>query len=120
MRGTPNDPGDPHLMGLPKGTTGGYFNAGGWYAQANYFSKAIKTIISVRYDEMNANDLVSGVTQHSAAALCYQLKGYNSMIKFQIDHSLQFNSTNLKYGGESINTTKSENEFRIGWQLVID
>jgi phosphate-selective porin O/P len=120
LKGTPQNPNDPLLQGLPLTTTGGYFRAGGWYAQANYFSKPIKTIFTFRYDELNANDLVPGVSDHIAYGISYQVKGYNSMIKLEVDHNLQFNSTTLKYGGEPINTNKWDNEIRLGWQLVID
>jgi len=107
-------------LGLLYGKNTNYFRAGGWYVEGNYFSKLLKTIVSLRYDEMNADDLLPGVSDHWAGGLSYQLKGYNSMIKFQFDQNLQFNPSNLKYGGESINTNKWHNEFRLGWQLVID
>jgi hypothetical protein len=68
---------------------------------------------------MNADDLLPGVSDHWAGGLSYQLNGYNSMLKFEFDQNLQQQS-NLKYGGESINTNKWHNEFRLGWQLVID
>jgi len=120
LKGTLNNPNDPILQGLPKSTTGGYFRAGGWYATANYFCKPIRTIFSYRYDEMNANDLVLGISKHWAAGLSYQIKGFNSMLKAEFDQNLQFNPSTLKYGGEDINTNKWHNQYRIGWQLVID
>ncbi len=118
MKATPLNPNDPLLQG--KGNITNYVKAGGWYAVANYFSKPMKSIFSVRYDQMNANDLVQGISDHWAAGISYQIKGFNSMIKAEFDQNLQFNSSNLKYGGESINTNKWHNAFRIGWQLVID
>ena len=120
LKGTPNKANDPLLLNLPKSSTGGYFKAGGWYGQANYFLSAAKSILSVRYDELNANDLVQGISKHFAAGISYQVRGYNSMIKATFDHNLQFNATTLKFGAEPINTSKWRNEFRIGWQLVID
>jgi hypothetical protein len=107
-------------VGLLEGKNTNYFRAGGWYVQGNYFSKPIRTIVSLRYDEMNADDLLQGVSDHWAGGVSYQLNGYNSMIKFEFDQNLQFNASNLKYGGESINTNKWHDEFRLGWQLVID
>jgi hypothetical protein len=109
---------NPHL-GLLEGKNTNYFRAGGWYVQGNYFSKSIKTMVSFRYDEMNADDLLPGDAGHWAGGISYQLNGYNSMIKFEFDQNLQEQS-NLKYGGEPINTNKWHNEFRLGWQLVID
>lgn len=117
LKATPQNPNDPLLMG--KATN--YFRAGGWYAQGNYFIAPAKMIVSYRYDELNANDLLPGDATHWAAGLCYQLKGYNSMIKAEFDQNLQFqNAAAWKYGGEAINTSKWHNEYRIGWQLVID
>ena len=69
---------------------------------------------------MNANDLVLGISKHWAAGLSYQIKEFNSMLKAEFDQNLQFDPSNLKYGGEAINTNKWHNEYRIGWQLVID
>jgi hypothetical protein len=116
LNATPQNANSPLLMGKP--TT--YFKAGGWYAQANYFIKPAKIILSGRYDELNANDLLPGDATHWSAGFSYQLKGYNSMIKAEFDQNLQYNSSTFKYGGESINTNKWHNEFRLGWQLVID
>jgi len=120
LKATPQNPNDPLLAGLPASETGGYFKAGGWYIQGNYFIAPAKVIISGRYDEINANDLIPGDGTHWSGGLCYQLKGYNSMIKVEFDQNLQFNPSTLKYGGESINTSSWHNEYRIGWQLVID
>ena len=55
---------------------------------------------------------VSGISKHFAAGISYQVKGYNSMIKAEFDRNLSET--------ESINTHKWDNEYRIGWQLVID
>jgi len=112
LKGTPQNANDPLLMGLPTSVTNNYFKAGGWYSTLNYFIKPAKTILSVRYDELNASDLVPGISKHLAAGISYQVKGYNSMIKFEFDRNLSET--------ESINTHKWDNEYRIGWQLVID
>ena len=112
LKGTPQNATDPLLVGLPKTTTNGYFKAGGWYATANYFSKPLRSIFSVRYDELNANDLIAGKSQHLASAYCYQLRGFHSMVRVEWDRIL--NET------ESINISKYDNQFRIGWQFVIE
>ena len=112
IKGTPQNANDPLLMGLPKTLTNGYFKAGGWFTQLNYFSKPIKTIFSVRYDELNANDLVSGITKHLAASVCYQLSGYHSMIRAEFFRNLSQT--------ESINISKWDNQWRIGWQLQVE
>lgn len=112
INGTPQNSNDALLVGLPKSLTGGEFRAGGWFAQANYYSKPIKTIFSVRYDELNANDLVSGLSKHLAASLCYQLSGYHSMIRAEFFRNLSQT--------ESININKWDNQWRVGWQLQIE
>jgi len=112
IKGILQNPNDPLLMGLPKTLTNGYFKAGGWFTQVNYFSKPIKTIFSVRYDELNANDLVSGITKHLATSVCYQLKGYHSMIRAEFFRNLSQT--------ESINVSKWDNQWRIGWQLQVE
>lgn len=112
IKGILQNPNDPLLMGLPKTLTNGYFKASGWFTQVNYFSKPIKTIFSVRYDEVNANDLVSGITKHLATSVCYQLKGYHSMIRAEFFRNLSQT--------ESINVSKWDNQWRIGWQLQVE
>jgi hypothetical protein len=111
FRGRPQNANDPFLRGLPKYTTNGYFQFGGWVAQANYFNKKIKTILSVRYDEMDLNDLVPGNAHRFSAAAAYQLNGYKSMIKAQFFDLLQ---------AESIDLQRSTYQFRIGWQFALD
>jgi hypothetical protein len=112
IKGILQNANDPLLTGLPKNLTNGYFKAGGWFAQANYFAKPIKTIFSIRYDELNANDLVSGLTKHLAASICYRLSGYHSMIRAEFFRNLSQT--------ESINISKWENQWRVGWQLQIE
>lgn len=112
LKGTPQNANSLLLYGLPYSVTKGYFNAGGWYTTLNYYAKPIKSVFSVRYDEMNASDLVQGISKHLSAAVSYQVKGFNSMIKAEFDRNLSET--------ESINTHKWDNEYRIGWQLVID
>jgi hypothetical protein len=111
MRGTPQNANDPLLRGLSKDLTNGYFQAGGLVGQLNYFVKPAKTILSVRYDELDLNDLVPGRAKHFSAAIAYQLKGFSSMIKAQFWHNIQ---------DESIDTQRWKNQFRIGWQLAIE
>jgi hypothetical protein len=111
MRGTPQDPNDPLLRSLGKDLTGGYFQAGGLIGQLNYFVKPAKTILSVRYDQLDLNDLVPGRAKHFSAAIAYQLKGFSSMIKAQYWHNIE---------DESIDQQRWKNQFRIGWQFAIE
>ena len=112
LKGMPYDPNSPLLMGFPKSITGGYFKAGGWFGQLNYFSKPIKSIFSIRYDELDVNDLLPGNSKHLSGSYSYQLKGFNSMIRVEFYRNLDQN--------ESINLHKWENEYRIGWQFMLD
>lgn len=109
IKGTPQLANDPLLAGLPKSASNGYFKAGGWYAQANYFVRPIKTILSVRYDELNTNDLITGLSKHLAASLCYQIKGYASMLRAEFFRNLSQT--------EATNSSSWGNQWRIGWQL---
>lgn len=111
LKGTPQYDNDPFLRGLPKYTTNGYFKFGGWVAQASYFNKQIKTILSVRYDEMDLNDLAPGSARRFCAAAAYQLNGYKSMIKAQFFDIVQ---------EESIDSQRSRYQFRLGWQFALE
>lgn len=77
------------FQGLPASFHEGIVKAGGYYSQLNYFSKSIRTIASVRYETLNMNDLADGELQRFSAALAYQLKGYDAMIKVQYFKNLK-------------------------------
>lgn len=109
IKGTPADTGSFLLRGLNQNQTKGFFLAGGYYGQLNYFSKKFKTILSMRYDENNLSDLVDGVNQRLSGAIAYQLDGFNSMIKLQFIHILK---------EESINIARWTDQVRIGWQYA--
>ena len=112
LKGTPQYSTDP-LLYIP--ATGKYtdnFYAGGFYAQLNYFAKSLRTSFSLRYDELNASDLVKGDSKHLSAAINYQLKGYHSVIKFQVNRNLDQTETTLIKSGW-------QNEYQLGWQFVI-
>jgi hypothetical protein len=94
---------DPELRG-------GYIIAGGLTAQANYFSKPIKTIFSVRFEDYNFNDLVIGVNRRIGGAIAYQLDGYKSMIKLQYFRPLEEEP--------SYDDLNWNQQIRIGWQYI--
>lgn len=68
---------------------GGYVMAGGYYAQANWWSRKLRTILSVRFEELNLNDLAEGLSQRLGGAIAYQLGGNDVMIKAQWWHILE-------------------------------
>lgn len=111
FRGTPQNENDPLLRGLPKELTGGYFRFGGMVAQMSYFAKPIRSVFSVRYDELDLNDLVPGKSQRMSFAYAFQLQGMRSMIKAQYFRILK---------EESIDPLRWVEQFRIGWQLSMN
>jgi hypothetical protein len=111
LKGTPLKDNDPLLRGIPKEQSKGFFYFGGWVAQANYFSKPLKTIFSVRYDQMDLNDLEPGRAERFSAALAFQLSGFKSMIKAQYFNVLK---------EDPMDPLRYKHQFRIGWQLALD
>ncbi|MFZ1693438.1 MAG: porin, partial [Flavobacteriales bacterium] len=78
---------------LPRDQHEGYVMAGGYYAQANWWSKKLRTILSVRYEELNLNDLATGLSQRLGGAIAYQVRGNDVMIKAQWWHILEEETT---------------------------
>jgi hypothetical protein len=109
-RGQPRLASNPLLQGLPVEQTNRYFLAGGWVGQLNYFLKSWKTIVSVRYEQLDLNDLISGRSERLSFALAYQINGFNSMIKFQYFNVLREE--------ELIDPLRWTEQFRIGWQFL--
>lgn len=109
MRGEPLSPSDPLFQGLAPAQTNGYFLAGGWLSQINYFHKPWKSIISLRYEELDLSDLVAGKSQRLCGALAYQIKGFDAMIKAQYFHNLGVQ--------EPIDPLRWNEQIRIGMQF---
>lgn len=109
MRGEPLSPSDPLFHGLAPAQTNGYFLAGGWLSQINYFHKPWKSIISLRYEELDLSDLVAGKSQRLCGALAYQIKGFDAMIKAQYFHNLGVQ--------EPIDPLRWNEQIRIGMQF---
>jgi hypothetical protein len=108
IKSEPQNENDPLFQNLTPQQTKGYVLSGGYIAQANYFVKNIKTIVSVRYEELDLNDFVKGKSERFSGALAYQMSGYNAMIKFQYFNILR---------EESIDPLKWDEQFRIGMQF---
>jgi hypothetical protein len=108
MQGRPQNPSSTLLAGLPADVTGGYFRAGGYYGQLNYYSEKLRTIASVRFEELDLNDLVPGNSRRFSAALAYQIDGFQSMIKAQWWSILR---------EESIDPLRWSEQVRVGWQV---
>lgn len=99
---------DALLQGISPELTERKLYAGGLVAQLNYFLKSTKTILSVRYEELDLNDLVPGRSERFSCAVAYQIKGFDSMIKFQYFSILR---------EEVIDPLRWTEQFRIGWQV---
>ena len=108
IKSEPQNENDPLFQNLTPQQTKGYILSGGYIAQANYFIKNIKTILSARYEELDLNDLVKGKSERFSTAIAYQMNGYNAMIKFQYFNIMK---------EESIDVLKWEEQFRIGMQF---
>ncbi len=108
IKGEPALANDPLLHNLTQAQTGGYFLAGGYVAQLNYFAKSIKTILSARYESLDLNDLVKGNSRRFSPAIAYQIDGFDAMIKFQYFNILK---------EETVDPFKWKEQYRIGIQL---
>jgi hypothetical protein len=87
-----------------------YLRAGGYAIHANYYSKKLKSLIAVRYDEFNPTDLVVGNTMKTVSyAFNYFINGPNSVIKIQYWQRLK---------QENINKQWNDDQIRIGWVLL--
>jgi hypothetical protein len=109
IKGTPADTNSFLLRNYSVAQSKGYFLSGGYYGQMSYFSRKLKTAISIRYEEYNISDLVIGNNQRFSMALAYQIDGFNSMIKAQWTHIMK---------EEILDALKWNEQFRIGWQVM--
>lgn len=109
LRGEPRNSVSLLYQGYSETQAGGYFLAGGYVAQLNYFSKFLQSIFSVRYEQLDLNDLVNGRSERFSCAYAFQLKRFNSMLKFQYTKILK---------EESIDPLRWTDQFRIGWQYL--
>lgn len=110
LKATPQDTSSGLLQGYTLAQTEGFFKAGGYLIQGNYFIKPIRSIISGRYEELNLNDLATGVSKRFSLAYCFQVDGFNSMIKVQYFH--------INEEETSIDPLKWDKQIRIGWQYL--
>ena len=108
IRMEPQNSNDPLFQNLTPQQTKGYILAGGYIAQANYFIKDWKTILSARYEVLDLNDLVPGNSQRFSPAIAYQINGFNAMIKFQYFNIIK---------EESIDPFNWNEQFRLGMQF---
>jgi hypothetical protein len=111
VKNMPQDSSNFLLAGTPSSFNKGFSRSGGYLVQANYFSKQLKSIFSVRYDELNINDLLPGQSERISFAYAYQLRSYDSMIRIQFTRILN---------AEPIAGIKYASLIRVGWQVMLN
>lgn len=105
IRLDPTSPASVLFQGVPAEQHGGYVMAGGYVAHLNYHVKPANLTLSVRFEEMNLNDLAPGLSRRGSAAMAYHANRFNTMIKAQYFHIFE---------EESIDALRWNEQFRIG------
>jgi hypothetical protein len=107
LRLEPTSPNSVLFQGIPAADHNGYVLAGGYVAHLNYHVKPANLTVSVRFDEMNLNDLAPGVSRRGSVALAYHANRFNTMVKAQYFHVFEEES--------SIDPLRWGEQFRIGF-----
>lgn len=97
------------LAGTPFSHSEGFVRSGGYFAQATYYFKPIRSAFSARYEEWNINDLNPGISKRLAFAYMYCLDGLSSALKIQVTRIT---------GEESVDPLDYYTQLRIGWQYL--
>lgn len=66
-----------------------YFRAGGYYIQASYYNRKIKSAVALRYDELNQNDLVAGYGRRLTAGISVMPFGNRACLKINYTRILR-------------------------------
>lgn len=93
LRLTPRNPNSGLFQGRTREEHNGYALAGGYYGQLNWFTRKWRSILSVRYEELNLNDLAPGISRRLSGAYAYQIRGFDTMVKVQYWHILEEEAT---------------------------
>lgn len=110
MRLEPRNPNSVLFFGTRPEQHEGYVMAGGFYTQLSWFSKRYKSILSLRYEELNLNDLAPGLQQRIGGAYAYQFRGFDCMLKLQYWHILEWEA--------SVDPLRWTEQVRIGIQYL--
>lgn len=81
MRIEPRDPAHYLYYNTSEAVNKGFVRAGGWQAQVGYCFLPAKSVISVRYENYNLNDLVAGDTKRLGIGYAYLIKDFNMAFK---------------------------------------
>lgn len=110
IRYEPGNPNSALFHGRSADEHRGYMMAGGYYGQLNWFSRKYRSILSVRFEELNLNDLADGLQQRIGGAYAYQVRGFDCMIKLQVWHILEEEVT--------VDPLKWTDQVRLGVQYL--
>jgi hypothetical protein len=106
----PTSPTNPLYEGTPASFNGNKVKAGGFETGINYNFQSIKSVFSINYENINANDLIKGTQEWIYLGYAYKVSGFNSVFKIEyyIPQTEDLGSNPLKYTGQ----------IRIGYQQV--
>jgi len=106
----PSNAADALFNGTSAALNKGKVKAGGFISDLNYNSEPIHSTLSVGYQNLNANDLVSGTQEWLTFAYAYKISGFNSCakIEYYLPTKEDAVSNPLKYTGQ----------LRVGYQVV--
>ncbi|MCS6819575.1 MAG: porin [Chitinophagales bacterium] len=65
-----------------------YFRSGGYYIQASYYERHIRSVFSIRFDELNISDLIGGYGRRITAGYVFLLRGWNTALRINYTHVL--------------------------------
>jgi hypothetical protein len=89
-----------------------FFRAGGFLGTLSYSNRKLKSILSIRYDNFNPNDLVKENTEETLSfAYAYMINAFNAMLKMQYWYRLPDRKNPL--------IQRFDDQFRIGLQFLL-
>ncbi|MFN8309033.1 MAG: porin [Chitinophagales bacterium] len=97
------------FYGLPTN----YFRAGGYFIQADYYIRFLKSAVGLRLDEVNRNDLVTGDEKRLTVAAAYMPMGTKLMVRF--NYTRLFNNEFIP----GVSAPKWTDQFRFGIQYLL-
>ena len=106
----PADSTDPIFNGTQSKVNKGVVNAGGFVSTVSYNYAKIKSVFTMSFENVNANDLIPGDQQWFCVGYAYLINGFNSCAKIEFYKPTleDVNSNPLKYNAQ----------VRIGYQVV--
>ena len=107
---TPSQAGDILFNNATADASGGKVNAGGYVATVNYDFLKVKSVLSVRYEDVNLNDLVYGKQQWLYVGYAYTMNGFRNVIKVQYSRPVTEDVAQ--------NPLKYTDQIRAGWQYT--